>query len=325
MILLIGGTSETAPLATGLAAEGFEVLVSTATDAPLAIGDHPRISRREGRLDEAGMVALAREKGIRVIVDAAHPYAVTAHAAAVNAARRLGIPCLVFRRPEALPAESGRHGEGDPPQASGRNDSFAADHTEVASRANDDGHQDPPIRTFSGAGTGAGRAENSGAPVRFAAGHAEAAATAFALGRPVLLTTGSRNLAPYAGEARRTGVPLAVRVLDAPESLAACRAAGIPEERIIAGRGPFSLEENRAAIRRFGIGVIVTKESGLAGGLDAKLAAAIRENCAVVVIRRPALPAGVLAFDRPTALIAALQALVPPDSAEGSAPRRPAT
>ena len=52
MILLIGGTSETAPLASGLAGVGYEVLVSTATDSRLNVGDHPRISRRAGRLDK---------------------------------------------------------------------------------------------------------------------------------------------------------------------------------------------------------------------------------------------------------------------------------
>ena len=255
MILLIGGTSETAPLASGLAEAGYEVLVSTATDAPLAIGDHPRISRRAGRLDEEGIVALGKEKGIRAIVDAAHPYAVAVHASAQVAARRLGIPFLVFRRPEALTLAN---------------------------------------------------------PVRFAADHAEAAEMAFAEGRPVFLTTGARNLVPYAEAARRTGVPLAVRVLDAPESLATCRAAGIPEDRTIAGRGPFSLEVNLAAIRRFDIGVIVTKESGRAGGLDAKLTAAQQANCRVIILRRPETPSHDPAFDHPAALIAALQDLVPP-------------
>ena len=254
MILLIGGTSETAPLASGLAKAGYEVLVSTATAAPLAIGDHPRIARRAGRLDEEEMVALGKEKGIRAIVDAAHPYAVSAHAAAHNAAQRLGIPCLVFRRTTA--------------DAKGEN-------------------------------------------IRFAADHAEAAEMAFAEGRPVLVTTGSRNLAPYAEAARRTGVPLAVRVLDAPESFAACRASGIPEERIIAGRGPFSVEENLAAIRRFGIAVIVTKESGPAGGIDAKLAAAHQANCLLIVLRRPQTPTSNPAFDHPAALICTLQDLVP--------------
>jgi precorrin-6A/cobalt-precorrin-6A reductase len=253
MILLIGGTSETTPLASGIARAGYDVLVSTATDVPLAIEEHPRIRRRTGRLDEEGLVALAGKQSIRAIVDAAHPYAAAAHATALNASRRLDIPCLVLRRPEA---------------------------------------------------------ETSGMPVRFAADHREAAAFAFADGRPVLITTGSRNLAPYAEAARRTGIPLAVRVLDAPESLAACRATGIAGDRIITGRGPFTLEDNFTTIRRFGIGVIVTKESGRAGGIDAKLAAARQENCLVIVIRRPETPATELAFESPVALIAALQELV---------------
>jgi precorrin-6A/cobalt-precorrin-6A reductase len=250
MILLIGGTSETAPLASGLAAAGYEVLVSTATNAPLAIGDHPRISRREGRLNEEGMVALAGEKGIRVIVDAAHPYAAEAHTVAGKAARRLGIPCLVFRRAAA---------------------------------------------------------DMKGENIRFAADHAEAAEMAFAFGRPVLLTTGSRNLAPYVEAGRRTGVAHVVRVLDTRESLDACRAAGIPEDRIIAGRGPFSVEENLAAIRRFGIGVIVTKESGRVGGVEDKLAAAFQTNCQVIVICRPETRISGPVFDHPAALITALR------------------
>ena len=255
MIFLIGGTSETAPLASGLAEAGYAVLVSMATSAPLAIGDHPRISRRAGRLDEEGMVALGKEKGIRAIVDAAHPYAEAAHAAAHNAAKRLGIPFLLFRRPETLTPES---------------------------------------------------------PVRFAADHAEAAEMAFAFGRSVLLTTGSRNLAPYAEAARRTGVPFAVRVLDIPESLAACRSAAIPKDRIIAGRGPFSVAENLAAIHRFGIGVIVTKESGQAGGIEAKLEAARQADCRVIVIRRPEIPSSSPAFDHLSLLISSLSDLVPP-------------
>jgi precorrin-6A/cobalt-precorrin-6A reductase len=254
MILLIGGTSETAPLASGIARAGYEVLVSTATDAPLAIEDHPQIRRRMGRLDEEGLVALAREQGIRAIIDAAHPYAAAAHATAQDAAKRLGIPCLVFRRPEA---------------------------------------------------------ETSGMSLRFAADHREAAALAFADGRPVLITTGSRNLAPYAEAARWTGIPFVVRVLDAPESLTACREAGIAEERIIAGRGPFTLEANLAAIHRFGIGVIVTKESGRAGGLDAKLAAAHKTDCRVIVLSRPDTPDTGSVFDNPAALITTLQDLVP--------------
>jgi len=318
MILLIGGTSETAPLASGLAEAGYAVLVSMATAAPLAIGVHPRISRRAGRLDEEEMVALGKEKGIRAIVDAAHPYAVAAHAAAQNAAQRLGIPCVVFRRPEALTPESGRR----PDAVSTEGATSVLDKNSPASPA--DKASIPSIDApFKVAGhrlappaesppDDAGHSETTESPVRFAADHTEAAEMAFAEGRPVLLTTGSRNLAPYADAARRTGVLLAVRILDAPESPAACRAAGIPEDRIIAGRGPFSVQENLAAIRRFDIGVIVTKESGRVGGFDAKLAAAQQANCRLIVLRRPDTPTANPAFDHPTALIAALQDLVPP-------------
>ena len=86
---------------------------------------------------------------------------------------------------------------------------------------------------------------------------------------------------------RRTGLPLVVRVLERPESRAACRQAQIPDERVIAGRGPFSVEENRRHIRQFGVGVLVTKDSGHAGGTPEKLQAARAENCRVVVVQRP--------------------------------------
>ncbi len=75
MILLIGGTSETAPLAEALAAAGFKVLVSTATEVPLNVGDHPNIFSRSGKLDGPDMAQLAKKRGVQAIVDASHPYA----------------------------------------------------------------------------------------------------------------------------------------------------------------------------------------------------------------------------------------------------------
>jgi precorrin-6A/cobalt-precorrin-6A reductase len=117
--------------------------------------------------------------------------------------------------------------------------------------------------------------------------HETAARIAFGHGLTVLLTTGSRNLAPYVEASRRTGVAVFARVLDHPESLAACAAAGLQSNRIILGRGPFSLAANRALIRQHGIGVMVTKDSGRAGGVDEKIAAAQQENCEVIVVGRP--------------------------------------
>lgn len=128
------------------------------------------------------------------------------------------------------------------------------------------------------------------AGIIYATDHNDAAKKAFAAGRPVLLTTGSRNLVPYATEAKKTNIPLIVRVLPEASSLDACRAVDIPEECIIAARGPFSVEENQEIIKRFAIGVVVTKDSGAPGGVKEKLEAAHLEGCTVIVVKRPVVP-----------------------------------
>lgn len=121
----------------------------------------------------------------------------------------------------------------------------------------------------------------------FGKDHEEAASIAFSFDRPVLLTTGSHNLEPYVRKSAQTRIPLWVRVLLHPESMEACRRAGIPEDHILSGRGPFLVEENREVIKKYAIGVLVTKDSGLSGGVPEKLEAARQEHCQVVVIKRP--------------------------------------
>lgn len=230
MILLIGGTGETGFLADALISKGFKVVVSTATDMPMDLAEHPDLFRRSGALDRESLCRLVDERGIRAIVDATHPYASVIKTFAKQAADELGIPYLRWSRPPAL-SES--------------EDIIRADSHETAARI------------------------------------------AFSYGRPVLLTTGSRNLEPYAVQSARTGTKLVARVLDHPDSLAACRKAGIPDEYVIAGKGPFSVEENLQAIRKFGIGVLVTKDSGDIGGVPAKIEASRLENCRVIVVMRP--------------------------------------
>jgi precorrin-6A/cobalt-precorrin-6A reductase len=136
--------------------------------------------------------------------------------------------------------------------------------------------------------------------------HELAAEIACSFGVPVLLTTGSRNLAPYVAAAERAGVPLTVRVLPHPASIEACRCAGIPEERIVTGRGPFTLEENLSVIRRCNIGVIVTKDSGIEGGVPAKIEAAAIRGCRVVVVSRPDDPSESV-FSNISELVAAVR------------------
>jgi len=249
MILLLGGTSETAPLASALATAGFKVLVSTATNVPLDVGDHPNISRRSGNLDRDQMIKLSNRQGVIAIVDASHPYASSARANARRTAEQLRIPYLSWVRPP-IPEQDG-----------------------LRSSVSD---------------------------------HDTAAKVAFSFGQPVLLTTGSRNLEPYVREASATAVRLVVRVLSHPSSVEACHMAGVPDENIVPGRGPFSIEENLSIIKKFAIGVLVTKDSGLAGGVPEKLEAACIAGCRVVLVQRPAEFSAVAGFSDVSELVGEL-------------------
>jgi precorrin-6A/cobalt-precorrin-6A reductase len=118
--------------------------------------------------------------------------------------------------------------------------------------------------------------------------HQAGAELAFSFGKPVLLTTGVRNLAPYVSEARKRGIAMRARVLNHPDSVSACHEAGLSANEILCADGPFTLEENIKHLESFG--VLVTKDSGEAGGVDTKLAAARQCGCEVVVIERPSRP-----------------------------------
>ena len=229
-VLLLGGTSETAPLALQLVDAGYQVIVSTATDAQLEVGDHPAIQRRCGRLNADDMAQLVAQQAVVAVVDATHPYATEVHQVARQVADACQRPYLRYQRQGLLDQHQGWVGVKD---------------------------------------------------------HRHAAERACAEGKPILLTTGSRHLESYVAEASRCNIPLFARVLNHPESLAACDKAKLQPASRITGRGPFSLEQNRELICQHHIGVVVTKDSGNAGGVLEKLTAAQLENCLLIVVQRP--------------------------------------
>lgn len=230
MILLLGGTSETAPIANSLAEAGLPVLVSMATDVNLDCGRHSGITVRHGRLTEAQMVELIQNQRVRILIDATHPHAAIVHRNARAAARCAGCSYMRFSRPSAL-------------------------------ETTDD------VLTVSS--------------------HEYAAEIACRYKRSILLTTGSKILTPYITAAKNAGIMLYVRVLSSEEAVQACYTAGLKEESIIAGRGPYIIEQNRDIIQKYHIGVLVTKDSGAAGGFREKIEAARIEKCIVIVVKRP--------------------------------------
>ena len=78
-----------------------------------------------------------------------------------------------------------------------------------------------------------------------------------------------------------------LRILPFEESLALVREAGFPAKHIICMQGPFSTELNAALFRAAGADLLLTKDSGPAGGLAEKLEAARQCGMTVALLTRP--------------------------------------
>jgi precorrin-6x reductase len=104
-------------------------------------------------------------------------------------------------------------------------------------------------------------------------------------GSRVFLTTGTKTLTMFREVMACKWI--IARILPTIASLSQALEAGLPPAQILALRGPFSQELERALLRQYRIDLLVTKDSGAAGGLDTKLAAAAALQVPAVVVSRP--------------------------------------
>jgi precorrin-6x reductase len=84
-----------------------------------------------------------------------------------------------------------------------------------------------------------------------------------------------------------------LRILPSVESLSACLNLGYSPERLICMQGPFSQELNRAMFVASGAKILVTKDSGAAGGFSDKVRAAHSLGMVTAVLSKPLETGGV--------------------------------
>jgi len=106
-------------------------------------------------------------------------------------------------------------------------------------------------------------------------------------GTRIFLTTGAKTLPTFREVIARKLVM--ARILPTVASLTQALEVGLTPAQILALRGPFSQALECAILREYRFDLLVTKESGAAGGLETKLAAAAEVCVPAVVVGRPQL------------------------------------
>jgi precorrin-6A/cobalt-precorrin-6A reductase len=103
----------------------------------------------------------------------------------------------------------------------------------------------------------------------------------------IFLTTGAQTLDYFSRLLGDRRDQVFVRVLPLSTSLAECERCGIKPSHIVAMQGPFDNEINRYLLQKFNIAVMVTKDTGMEGGLREKIDACIYCGVRIVIIEPP--------------------------------------
>ncbi|WP_282937397.1 precorrin-6A reductase [Paenibacillus sp. RC67] len=98
MILVMAGTSDARELAVNIRDSGYSLLTTVVTDSAAKSMEDAGLPVLTGRLTAEALVALIRERGIRTIVDATHPFAEEASKNAIAASQEAGVPYIRYER-----------------------------------------------------------------------------------------------------------------------------------------------------------------------------------------------------------------------------------
>jgi len=110
----------------------------------------------------------------------------------------------------------------------------------------------------------------------------------------VFVTTGSHQMESIVQAAFARYARLVVRVLPEGRLVQKCKDMGISTRDIIAMQGQFSKEINKALFKFYGADILLTRDSGSAGGTDTKISAALELRIETVLVKRSKTNAGLI-------------------------------
>ncbi len=102
----------------------------------------------------------------------------------------------------------------------------------------------------------------------------------------IFVTTGSHQLESIVQSSIARSARLVVRVLPEGRLVQKCQDIGIHPKDIVAIQGPFSKEINKGLFKFYRADILLTRDSGLAGGTDTKLSAALELGVEIVLIKK---------------------------------------
>ncbi|MDO4754269.1 MAG: precorrin-6A reductase [Bacillota bacterium] len=102
----------------------------------------------------------------------------------------------------------------------------------------------------------------------------------------IFSTLGAKDL-PWLAKIRDFESRVLVRILPTVEGISVCNELGFPMKHILGLHGPFSEEYNMVQYRENRAQIVITKDTGKAGGFDQKVTAALKSGLKVAVLERP--------------------------------------
>lgn len=108
----------------------------------------------------------------------------------------------------------------------------------------------------------------------------------------IFVTTGSHQMESLVQSAFARYARLVVRVLPEGRLVQKCQDMGIPPRDIVAMQGQFSKEINHALFKFYGVDILLTRDSGSAGGTDTKITAALELGIETVLVKKAKTNAG---------------------------------